>query len=441
AAILLVTALYRRAFAALKARQWLSLLALRIAAIVLVVLLLFRPVLSYYKEQKEQPSLIFLLDRSASMSIADDATGVTRFNQARSRIETWWEPLKQDFDLHLIEFSERAGSLDNVESLSGLAPDGKATSISRALVAASKAAPRNTVEAVILLSDGVHNSARNPLEVAVKMGTVVHTIGVGASLRNDVSYRDIQVTAIDCPDRMLVNNLAKVTASVEAIGLPGRVVKVVFEDNDEPIDEQELTLDDTQGSQKVTFEFRPSAKGRHTYTVRVPVSAEEKIDQNNQRSSVALVVEPAIRVLYIEGTLRAEYGALVDRFLAKDPDLEFCALVQTRPNKFLKRSNVEGLQLETIPSDAESIDQFNVFILGDLDVSYLRPAVQELLVKRIRDGAGLVMLGGYHSLGPGGYEGTPLGDVLPVFLGSREIGQFTEPFLPTLTPDGIDHPI
>jgi len=51
------------------------------------------------------------------------------------------------------------------------------------------------------------------------------------------------------------------------------------------------------------------------------------------------------------------------------------------------------------------------------------------------------MLGGYHSLGPGGYDGTPLGDVLPVFLGGREIGQITDPFLPQLTPDGAHHPI
>ena len=43
-----------------------------------------------------------------------------------------------------------------------------------------------------------------------------------------------------------------------------------------------------------------------------------------------MVVEPGMRVLYLEGTLRAEYGALVDRFLAKDPDLEFYSLVQTR---------------------------------------------------------------------------------------------------------------
>ena len=33
------------------------------------------------------------------------------------------------------------------------------------------------------------------------------------------------------------------------------------------------------------------------------------------------------------------------------------------------------------------------------------------------------MLGGYESLGPGGYAGTPLADVLPVTLGGRASGR------------------
>ncbi|MEE8451203.1 MAG: glutamine amidotransferase [Thermoguttaceae bacterium] len=445
-AVVLAAVFYRRAFGSLQTWQWLSLLTLRVAAIVLVVLLLFRPVLTYYKELKEQPALIFVLDTSSSMSIADDATGVTRFDQARSRIESWWEPLDRDFDLHLIEFSEQASPLEEVASLAGITPEGKATSLSRGLLAAAEELLPEKIEAVVLLSDGVDNSSGDPVETARTLGAVVHTIGVGASLRNNAAYRDVQITGIDCPATMLVNNLAKITASVEGIGLPGRVVTVVLEDAilgdaAEAIDERELTLDETDGSQDVAFEFRPTKKGRHTFTVRIPPVGEEKIEENNHRSAVAQVVEPGIRVLYLEGTLRAEYGALVDRFLAKDPDLEFCALVQTRPNKFLRRSNIEGLVLDAIPSDAESIDTFNVFIIGDLDVTYLRPAVQELIVRRIREGAGLVMLGGYHSLGPGGYDGTPLGDVLPVFLGSREIGQITDPFLPRLTPDGAHHPI
>ena len=231
------------------------------------------------------------------------------------------------------------------------------------------------------------------------------------------------MTGIDCPDRLLLGNVARVVGSIDAVGLGGRVVQAYLDEDGQKVAQAELTLDDIEGAQQVTFEFHPTVKGRHTYTVRVPPVPEEKIVENNQRSAVATVVEPGIRVLYVEGTLRAEYGALVDRFLAKDPDLEFCALVQTRPNVFLKRTNMTDLKLTAIPTDQETIDKFNVFILGDIDSSYIRPQQQEMLIKRIRAGAGLVMLGGYHSLGPGGWGGTPLGESLPVTLGGREAGK------------------
>jgi uncharacterized membrane protein len=441
AALLVTAGLYYRAFRGLRRGQWHLLLVLRAVAIVIVVVLLFRPGFTYYKELKDKPGLVFLLDRSKSMSIADDASGATRFALARQQVEKWWARLKGDFELSLIEFSERAQPVEKIEQLDAMLPDGPATSISRALVMAVNKVPQRTTGTAVLLSDGLHNSARSPLEIATKLGMPVHTVGVGASLRSNAAYRDLQVTAIDCPERMMLNNKAQVTASVEGIGLAGHVTPVFLDDEGKQIQAAELTLDDLEGSQKVTFEFVPTVKGRHTYTVRVPPAGTEKITENNQRSAVTMVVESGIRVLYVEGTLRGEYGALVDRFLARDPDLQFCALVQTRKNVFLERSNIADLKLAGIPSDAETLAKFDVFILGDLDTTFLKPTQQELIARRVEDGAGLIMLGGYHSLGPGGYEGTPIGKLLPVRLGGRDVGQVDEAFLPVLTPEAAVHPI
>lgn len=439
-AIVLTAGFYYRAFGTLRPRQRHLLLALRVVAILLVAVLLFRPVVSYENTQTQKPTVVFLLDRSSSMSIADDATGVNRFNRARQKLEQWTAKLGDDFRVTPITFAEKAEWLDAPETLAALTPTGKATSLVRALSAAKQLAAAEPT-AVILLSDGIHNSAGNPLDAAGKLGMVVHCVGVGASLRSNLSYRDIQVAGMDCPDRLTLNNVARVTGSIDAIGLGGRVVQVYLDEDGKQIGQAELTLDDMEGSQQVAFEFRPSVKGRHTYTVRVPPIGEEKIVENNQRSVVSTVIEPGMRVLYIEGTLRAEYGALVDRFLAKDPDLEFCALVQTRPNVFQKRTNMADLKLTAIPNDQAAIDKFDVFIFGDIDSSYIRPEQQEMFVKRVRNGAGLVMLGGYHSLGPGGYAGTPIGDILPVAVGPREIGQINDPFVPRLTPEGARHPI
>ncbi|MGQ9503975.1 MAG: glutamine amidotransferase [Thermogutta sp.] len=437
----LVSLFYYRKFGELKRGRWQLLLILRLLAVAIVVLLLFRPMVHFYREEQQKPTVVFLLDTSASMKIADDVSGIPRFAQARDKILVWADRLKEHFSVQVIPFAERAGEPVSVNQLGALTPDGPATSLSRALVAATKVAPRSEMEAVFLFSDGIHNSARKPEEVSSRMQIPVFTIGVGASLKTDVSFRDIQVTGFDCPERMMLNNLSRLKAFVEAVGLAGRVVRVVFTEDGRTIEEQELVLDDKPGPQEVVFEYRPTVKGRHVYAAKIEPLGEEKIVENNERSAAALVVESQIKVLYLEGTLRAEYGAIVDRFLSKDPNIEFYALIQVKKNVFVKRTNMEGLTLESIPSDEATLNQFDVFIIGDLDSSFLSSAQQEAIVNRVKNGGGLIMLGGYHGLGPGGYGNTPIGKILPVELGDRDIGQITDAFLPELTPDGRQHPI
>lgn len=440
-AMVIAGVFYARTFRMLPPARWRLLLALRCVAIVIVVLLLFRPVLSYYRELEEKPVVVVLVDHSRSMSIADNPAGLSRFDQARQLVQSWLPGLQESFDLRVVAFAEQARVLKSPGELINLSPDGEATSLARALDAARQAGGRAPTEAAILLSDGIHNAAGSPQEAALRLSFPVHTIGVGASLRSEASYRDIQVATLDCPERLLLGNKAQIKVGVEAIGLAGRVVQVHLEEEGSTIGQQELVLDDIEGVQEVTFEFIPTVKGRRAFRVSIPPVGEEKITQNNERTAIALVVEPGIRVLYIEGTLRAEYGAIVERFLSKDPDVQFCALVRTKGNQFVRRSNIEGLTLELIPRTKEEFSQFDVFIIGDLHSSFFRSEDQELLLERIREGGGLIMLGGYNTLGPGGYGETPIGQAMPVELGGLDIGQVTEPFLPELTPEGANHPI
>jgi uncharacterized membrane protein len=442
-AVVVLAALgYRRSFGHLPAKIWKRLLALRAAALLLVVLLLFQPVFRMESEVVQKRGLILALDTSSSMSTADDATGVPRFEQARRKVIEWSSKLSKDFDLRWVAFADRAAAVERPSDLARLNPDGQATSLTRALVAAARVVPSGEeVEGVVVFSDGVHNAAGDPVPTARALGVPVHTVGVGNSLRNSPSYRDVSVAGVECPDQLPVNNQAKIKAQVAQVGLAGRVVKAVLEEDGKNVAQADLELKTGQGPQEVTFDFVPTVKGRHTYNVKVAALPDEKITENNHRSAISQVVDAKIRVLYVEGTLRAEYGALVQRFFSKDPDIEFCALVRTRPGVFVQRTNREGLQLKGIPSDPAVLATFDVVVIGDLDSIEWKAGTAEAMAKRVRDGAGLLMIGGYHSLGPGGYAASPLAELLPLDLGPRDIGQMTEPFLPRLTPAGRGHPI
>ena len=63
--------------------------------------------------------------------------------------------------------------------------------------------------------------------------------------------------------------------------------------------------------------------------------------------------------------------------------------------------------------------RYNAYILSDLPANFLTAKQQRFLAESVRQGAGLMMLGGHASFGDGGWADTPLADVLPVRDASR----------------------
>jgi hypothetical protein len=68
-----------------------------------------------------------------------------------------------------------------------------------------------------------------------------------------------------------------------------------------------------------------------------------------------------------------------------------------------------------------------VVLVSDVDAQGLSAGSWRAIAERVREGAGLMMLGGYHSFGPGGFRATPIGDVLPIDIGPAQRQGFGEP--------------
>ena len=72
--------------------------------------------------------------------------------------------------------------------------------------------------------------------------------------------------------------------------------------------------------------------------------------------------------------------------------------------------------------------KYDVYILlGDIDATAFQGDELANLAKCVSRGAGLMMLGGFQSFGPGGYGQTPLANVLPVGMDRLERQQPDEP--------------
>ncbi len=78
--------------------------------------------------------------------------------------------------------------------------------------------------------------------------------------------------------------------------------------------------------------------------------------------------------------------------------------------------------------------RYNVYVLSDLPANSLTRRQHKLLVDAVKQGAGVIMLGGRYSFGDGGWGGTEVAEILPVEVQPGD-GQF-EPeggvkFVPT----------
>jgi len=301
--------------------------------------------------------------------------------------------------------------------------------------------PDENLSALVILSDGIHNGPGDALQAILAAGPPpIYTVGVGSDLSADSGFQDIGISGLEAPDEATVNTQTEITVRVEATGFADRAVEVQIHDGDTIVAAGRLVLDGRPGAQALRLRIRPEQKGQRRYEVVIPRDPKERIEENNRQEFYLMVTVPRIRVLYIE-TLRPEYGPL-KRVLETDPNIDVLALVQVQKGSFLKSGNLRGLDVSAFPRTRDQMRTFDVFIVGNLDSSFITRGQAEALRDLIREeGKGLLMIGGSNSLGAGGYGGTALEDALPVELGRRSIGQITEPFTMELTAEGREHPI
>jgi len=429
---------YLRVFRWLGRLPMAALLGMRLLAILLLVLLIFKPVLSFEETLEHRTDLHVLVDASRSMSVSDYPDSPHRMSQAVGQVEQYLQRLERAFRVHLHWFDTKAH-----EAEPGAWPDpkGEATNLARAVQDVLSAARRIDLTGLILMTDGLHNAGGDPAKAIADLGPPpVYTVGVGTDLTAQSGYQDISIAGVRAPEEATVNNVARMTVDVEAVGLADRSVQVELREKDKPLAQAPLRLDGQRGPQPVTLTFTPEETGRHTYTVRIRPDPAERRDENNERQVHVLVTDPKIRVLYVEGVVRPEYKPLKS-VLETDPNVELLALVQVKRGEFVQGGSMQGVTLSGPPQTLQDMRRFDVFIVGDLHRSYFSPAQLENLRQVVEEGRGFLMLGGYNSFGPGGYGGTAVEKMLPVEVGPPGIGQETTPFVLKLTPEGANHAV
>jgi len=417
---------YRGLSAASRPRDRVVLVALRVAALAVLLVCLFRPTLILKAAVPQQNFLAVLVDDSRSMAIAD-TNGQPRSAFVQQQLAgsnaKLLDALSQRF---VVRFFKFASSADRIASANDLKYDGTATRVGTALDRARDELSGLPLAGVVMVTDGADTSdaAIDESLASLKTRSIpVFTVGVG----QERFARDIQVTRVETPRSVLKGTALVVDVVVSQTGYAGQSVPLTVEDAGRIVNTQMVKLPPDGESATVKVRFTASEAGARLFSFKVPPQDREQVTQNNVRDALIQVNDRVEKVLYYEGEPRFEYKFIRRALgedsalkLAEDKNLQLVSLDRTAENKYYRQgvSNPDEV-ITGFPKTREELFQYRALILGSVEAASFSPEQLRMIADFVsKRGGSLLMLGGRRAFAEGGWAGTPVGDVLPVVMGA-----------------------
>jgi uncharacterized membrane protein len=416
------------------------LLALRVAALAVIVLALLHPVLVVSEAVPQRNVVGVLVDDSRSMRIAD-LSGTTRADAVRhllgSRDSSLYAALAQKFVVRLFRFS---GNGERVAQLGDLTYDGTRTQLGPALEAARQELTGVPLSGLVLVSDGADNSQGSLTDAVMSLGArhvPVFTVGVG----RERFTKDIEVSRVEAPRSVLQGASLVVDVMVSQRGFTGDKVQLIVEDGGRIVSTQAVTLSGDGEAVPVRVRVPTADAGARVLSFRIPAQPGEMVTQNNVQQAIVNVSERREKILYIEGEPRFEM-AFMRRAVRDDKNLQVMTLQRLAKDQFRRFSVDDSLDLVAgFPKTREELFAYKGIILGSMEASYFTGDQLRMLADFVSErGGGLLALGGRRALGEGGFAGTPVAEVLPVDLGggpNDKAGYFSELKVDVTVPGSI----
>ena len=359
-------------------------MVLRAALLLLLTVALARP---EFRLRSAGSDVVVVVDRSRSMP--------PRAESSAEELIRLLEPQRRPGDrLGVISFG-REPRVDLPLTADGRfggftsAVDGEASNVSAALDAAGELIPSDRAGRVLLLSDGRATGldARAAARRLTARGIPVDVRFLG---REEVA-RDVAVTSLAVPPAVAAREPFLLTATLKATSAAKSSLTLLR--NGKPIARVEREL--PEGATVVTFRDLIEAPGLGAYELRATTDGDGVTENDIGRAVVR--VEGPPRVLVVT-------------------DKPAGTLART-----LRESNLAVEVMAPGPLSMAQLEGVGAVVLEDVEAGRLSENGLHVLAQFVKEaGGGLVMTGGKHSFGEGGYRKSPVEELLPVSLEMRE---------------------
>ena len=457
---------------------WVSAI-LKILGFAALATCLLEPLSSGQRARPGANLFAILADNSQSLQVSDPGSQRTRAQQLTDLLNPqqarWQSALEENFELRRYSFDSR---LQVTRDFADLSFDGRSSALGsslRALVGRYQGRP---LAGVLLLTDGNATDIHGQPELAGLPPIYPVVLGKPEPVK-DIAVQQVHATQTDFEDAPVA-----VQANVAANGYSGEPISAkVVDASGKTVLEQTLTPRKASDLLAFRFQLKPDQPGLSFYRLRVRSKNELARTSGNGLSEEATLVNNnavflAERgrgpycILYVSGRPNWEFKFL-NRALEEDPQLQLVGLLRVARREpkfnFLGRAGESSNPLfrgfgeqsaeeverydqpvlipinprdkfelrDGFPKTAEQLYSYQAVVVDHLEAEFFTPDQKALLQKFVSErGGGFLMLGGMESFQEGNYQNTPIGDMLPVYLGPTDAGNPPGPWRMDLTREG-----
>lgn len=391
---------------------------LRALAVFILVLALAGPVLRHVTTLRQLGRVIIAVDSSASMQLTagqDDKTAKTRFQRAEDMLLKGTNPLlkklaeTQDVELVALRGNNtqrlwwhRQGGKDTSGEMPGtfeLPASAPVTNLDQAL--RSALGPTSTGTALVVLTDGQHNTAGSPEEFSTALkaaGTSIFPIGFGT----EIPPPDLSLLAVAAPESVFTKENFQGSVTVND-SMPAGVPATVRIESQGKVLWQKDFVTDGKGEKSFDFTFPvaqlpsppPGLRDKTLRSVNIHIAASgeravlEKTRSNNARELAIHLLEKKRKVLILDGRPRWETRYIHNHF---DRDERWQA---TLIFDDMADNSADGSLQREFPKSRDDLLGYDLIILGDAAVGRFKSDHLDWIVEFVeKRGGGLIMVDG-----------------------------------------------
>ncbi|HEY0706831.1 MAG TPA: hypothetical protein VGG33_08545 [Polyangia bacterium] len=461
-------------------------LGLRLAGITIVALALLEPSWARAVPRPGANSFAVLVDDSRSVRLGSQDPNQSNLRAMLSSERVWAKRLAETFQLRHYRFDARLERVPDLRALQWDGRASHLGAALRGLAERHRGVPLGGVLLFSdgNATDQRDGQAFERVRADLAGLPPIYPVVIGAG---DDEVVDVAVAQLSASETLFEDAPVRVDARLESRGLRGRPVTVELRDErDRVIERKSYTPGGNDDTRTVTFRVPPPpaiprsppapgtlagapvasqapaappvAPVHYRVSATLPSDVVEATQLNNVRRVHVPRPRGPTRLLYVGGRPNWEYKFL-RRALERDRLLELTGLVRAAAREpkfaFLTRQGeavnplYRGFGTTTndaerfdepvlvrldvrnndelrggFPKTAEELFSYQGLIIDDMESGFFSAAQQTLVDRFVSErGGGLLMLGGIASFRHGGYERTPIGDLLPVHLGAPRTGE------------------